>query len=184
MKLSWSKILNLGSAVLSQKGEEVMVVYAETSPAKAKADKTKDKKKKRDRGKIFRRKKDLRRKALVKREEWLPEHEQGRLTVDIYEDEKNNQLIIESIVAGIKAKDIDITVEPDLIIIRGERQKARKKASYRNYCQECFWGKFSRTLVLPCRILPNEVKANLKNGVLTIILSKEEDTERSVKIEE
>ena len=100
---------------------------------------------------------------------------------DIYEKEDN--LIILSTIAGIKPEDIDITVEPDLIIIRGERKKQIPKDSI-CHIQECFWGKFSRTLVLPSPVKPDKVEADLKNGVLTIILPKAGELSRGVKVEE
>ncbi|OQB44386.1 MAG: Spore protein SP21 [Parcubacteria group bacterium ADurb.Bin159] len=113
--------------------------------------------------------------------EWMTEGSSGQLIVDIYEKEDN--LIILSTIAGIKPEDIDITVEPDLIIIRGERKKQIPKDSI-CHIQECFWGKFSRTLVLPSPVKPDKVEADLKNGVLTIILPKAGELSRGVKVEE
>ena len=123
-----------------------------------------------------------RKKEKIAQEEWLPDIGQGQLVVDIYE--KDNFLIIESTIAGIKAQDIDITVEPDLIIIRGEKQRPEGFDSRHYYYQECFWGKFFRTLVLPCPIKPTQVKANFKNGILIISLPKAEEESKRIKIKE
>ncbi|MCH7758984.1 Hsp20/alpha crystallin family protein [Patescibacteria group bacterium] len=169
MKLSWTKISNLDKDTLEKQGEDLIVIYAEEK----KKDKVTDKR-------FLIRKKD----KQLPPKDWFPDHGQGKIEVDIYEIEKNNQLIIESTIAGIKAKDIDITVEPDLVIIRGQRKKQRKSGTDHYYYQECFWGKFSRTLVLPCRVFPDQVTASLKNGILTIILTKAEDTSKSIEIEE
>ena len=88
MKWSWTKISNLDKDTLEKQGEDLIVIYAE--------EKKKDKQ--------------------LPPKDWFPDHGQGKIEVDIYESEKNNQLIIESTIAGIKAKDIDITVEPDLVL--------------------------------------------------------------------
>ena len=105
-------------------------------------------------------------------EKWPLAQREGQLVVDIYE--RDDFLIIESTIAGVRPQDIDVTVESDLIIIRGERKK-EPKGEVRYWYQECFWGKFSRTMVLPHPVKPEKVKASLKNGILTIILPKAEE---------
>jgi len=159
----WGKISGLDKEILEKKGQEVTVVYKE------KRQKTKKfllPEKKEETG----------------QEQWMSDTSQGQLVVDIYEKEED--LIIESTIAGVKAQDIDITIEPDLIVIRGERKKPKKVDNRRYYYQECFWGKFSRTLVLPFPIKPDQVKANFKNGMLIISLPKAEDKSKQVQIEE
>ena len=121
-------------------------------------------------------------KEEVGQEEWMSDTSQGQLVVDIYE--KDEALIIESTIAGVKAQDIDITIEPDLIVIRGERKKSKRVENRRYYYQECFWGKFSRTLVLPFPIKPDQVKANFRNGMLIISLPKAEEKSKQVQIKE
>lgn len=160
----WEKILKLDAETLGKKGQEVTVIYKEKIEKKAK-------------------KPSLpREKEQAGTEEWMADTSQGQLVVDIYEREED--LIIESTIAGVKAQDIDITIEPDLIVIRGERKKSKNEENKRYYYQECFWGKFSRTLVLPFPIKPDQVKANFKNGMLIISLPKAEEENRQVKIEE
>jgi len=160
----WSKISGLNRELLGREGEEVSVI-SEIEAAKIR--KIKKPRKKEEKG----------------TEEWLPEESQGQLSVDIYEDD--DCLIIESMIAGVQAKDIDIITEPDLIVIRGSRSRAKKEKEDLNYYyQECFWGKFSRTLILPCPIKPNEVKANFKNGILKITLPKAEEinSQKNIKV--
>jgi len=103
---------------------------------------------------------------------WLAEQYEGELAVDTYEDGPN--LIIISTLAGVNPKDIDLSVEKDLITIRGKREKNKEMLNKNYFNQECFWGKFSRTVILPYEINPEGVKADLKNGILTIILPKVE----------
>jgi len=162
----WSKISGLNQELLGQQGEEVSIITS--------GEETKIKKMKKS---IKKEKKDT--------EDWLPEENQGQLSIDIYEDD--NCLVIESMVAGVQAKDIDIITEPDLIVIRGSRSRVNKPQEDLNYYyQECFWGKFSRTLILPCPIKPNEVKANFKNGILKITLPKAEEinSHKNIKVSE
>ncbi len=164
MKNFWEKILKLDAETLEKKGQEVTVIYKEKIEKKAKKSSLPQKK------------------EQVGTEEWMADTSQGQLVVDIYEREED--LIIESTIAGVKAQDIDITIEPDLIVIRGERKKPKNEENKRYYYQECFWGKFSRTLVLPFPIKPDQVKANFKNGMLIISLPRAEEENRQVKIEE
>ena len=167
-KKIWTKISGLSDDILKKESEEVTVV-TETLPKKKFKDKAQ---------KALLQKK----KADIEQEEWLPGAGQGQLVVDVYEEK--DKIIIESTIAGITVDDIDITVEPDLIVIRGERRKKEKSEGKRYYYQECFWGKFSRTLVLPHPVKPEKVKANLKNGTLTIVLPKAEEKSQNVKIGE
>jgi len=159
----WGKISGLDKEVLEKKGQEVTIVYKEKRQ-KSKESLPRD------------------RKEEIVQEEWMSDTSQGQLVVDIYE--KEEALIIESTIAGVKAQDIDITIEPDLIVVRGERKKPKKIENRRYYYQECFWGKFSRTLVLPFPIKPDQVKANFKNGMLIISLPKAEEKSKQVQIEE
>jgi len=114
-------------------------------------------------------------------EEWLPDSNQGQLVVDIYE--KADNLVVKSAIAGARTQDIDITVEPDLVMIKGRKTNDEEDAD-KYYYQECFWGKFSRTLILPCPIRPEGVRANFKNGILTITLPKAEERGSQVEIKE
>ena len=163
MKNFWGKISGLDKEILEKKGQEVTIVYKE----------------KRQKGKKFL---SSEKKEEAGQEEWMSDTSQGQLVVDIYE--KDEALIIESTIAGVKAQDIDITIEPDLIVIRGERKKSKKAENRRYYYQECFWGKFSRTLVLPFPIKPDQVKANFRNGMLIISLPKVEEKSKQVQIKE
>lgn len=159
----WSKISGLNQDLLDKQGEEVSIITAVEESKIKKIGKPHKKEKKNT-------------------ENWLPEESQGQLSVDIYEDD-NDCLIIESMIAGGQAKDIDIITEPDLIIIRGTRSRTGEEDGQNYYYQECFWGKFSRTLILPFPIKPNEVKANFKNGILKITLPKAEETDSQKNIE-
>jgi len=114
-------------------------------------------------------------------EGWLEQDSQGQLSLDLYKEGDN--LIIQSTIAGVEPDHLDISVEPDLITVRGARQRETEIKDKNYFYQECFWGKFSRTLVLPYPVQPDKVKAKLKNGILTIILPiAQEGSSANVKI--
>ena len=102
-----------------------------------------------------------------KEKEW-PKSE-GQLAVDVYQTE--SELIIQSAIAGVKPNELDISVEGDLVIIRGERKRpAEESEDY--FSQECYWGPFSRKIILPVEVDPGRIDANLKDGILTIRMPK------------
>lgn len=95
---------------------------------------------------------------------------EGRLTIDVYETE--TEIVVKSTVAGVDPADLDINITPDSISIRGSRTQEEKVTSDSYFYQECFWGAFSRSVILPTEIDPDRAKASLKKGVLTIRLPK------------
>ncbi len=102
-------------------------------------------------------------------EEWLQE-EEGQLSVDVYQDKDN--IIIKSTIAGVKPEDIDISISNDLITIKGKREMEETVKDEDYFYQECYWGSFSRSIILPMEVKADQAKAELKNGILTIVLPK------------
>jgi len=115
---------------------------------------------------------DFFKKAVTQTDEkWINEEDyEGQLSVDVYEDDNN--IIIKSTIAGIKSEDIDISINNEMITIKGRRQQKETISEENYYYQECYWGGFSRSIILPVEIQPDEVDASLKNGVLKVILPK------------
>ncbi|MCD4704552.1 Hsp20/alpha crystallin family protein [bacterium] len=107
---------------------------------------------------------------------WIEEEEEeGELLVDVFQDK--NDVVIRSTVAGVKPEDIDIDINNDMITIRGKRKHANVIDEDDYFYQECYWGSFSRSIILPCEVQANKVKASLKEGVLTIKLPKSKKDE-------
>lgn len=102
-------------------------------------------------------------------QEWLPEYE-GQLTVDVYQTK--DDVIIQSVVAGVKAEDIDITIANDKVTIEGERKRQEDIPTEDYFYQECYWGPFSRSVVLPVDVDVDDVEAKIKEGILTVTLPK------------
>ena len=93
----------------------------------------------------------------------------GQLTVDIYQT--SSDLIIQSAVAGVDLKDLDISIDKDLVLIKGKRNKpSKEKGDY--FCKECYWGTFSRKIILPVEVNCDKIQATLKKGILTIKIPK------------
>jgi len=101
------------------------------------------------------------------KEDWLvPE---GQLSVDVYQTKE--ELVIQSAIAGIRPDALDISLEGDVVTIRGKREKPNnEEGDY--FTQECYWGQFSRDVILPVDVDPNRVKAEMKDGILTIRIPK------------
>jgi HSP20 family protein len=105
---------------------------------------------------------------LAEKEEGLSE--EGELAVDLYQTDE--EIIIQSAVAGVRPDNLEISIENDLVIIRGSRKEhvVEEKKDY--FYQECFWGAFSREIILPEEVDANAAEASFKDGILTIRLPK------------
>lgn len=106
--------------------------------------------------------------ALASDDKEWPKSE-GQLAVDVYQTE--SELVIQSAIAGVKSEELDISVEGDLVIIKGERKRPiEENEDY--FSQECYWGSFSRKIILPVEVDPGRIDASLKKGILTIRMPK------------
>lgn len=99
---------------------------------------------------------------------WL--EAEGQLTIDVYQTPQ--EIIIKSAVAGVKPEDIDISIVNDMVTIKGQRSQEETVKSDDYFYQECYWGRFSRSVILPVEIDSDRVNACLKNGILTIKMPK------------
>lgn len=102
---------------------------------------------------------------------WLTNQE-GQLSVDVLETAK--ELIVRSAIAGVRSEDLDITLSEDTLTIRGERHPEQDHQTGELVVQECHWGAFSRSIILPSSVDQEHVNATLKRGILTIRLKKVE----------
>lgn len=93
-------------------------------------------------------------------------HEEGQLAVDVAETP--TEIIVRAAIAGVTEKDLDIHITDDMISIHGTRHEDLLPPQSTLHYSECFWGSFSRAIILPCHIKTDEAEATLKNGVLTI----------------
>ncbi|MEP7163023.1 MAG: Hsp20/alpha crystallin family protein [Candidatus Moraniibacteriota bacterium] len=105
---------------------------------------------------------------------------EGQLTIDVYQTE--NDIVIKSTIAGVKPEDLDVSINNDMVTIKGERKNEEVVENGNYYYQECYWGSFSRSVLLPIDVIPEKADAALKNGILTIRLPKA-DTTKTKKIQ-
>ncbi len=102
---------------------------------------------------------------------WIEEsNEEGQLTIDVYQTP--DDIVIKSIVAGVKPEDLDLEISREMITVKGKRDESIKVEKENYFYQELYWGRFSRSVLLPQEIDPDEAEASLKDGVLTVRLPK------------
>ena len=95
----------------------------------------------------------------------------GQLAVDVYETA--DKLIIKARTAGIERKDLDVSINDNILTISGVLNSGEDDKATQWHIQECYWGEFSRTIALPVQVKETGVEAVLKDGVLTVSFEKE-----------
>lgn len=95
---------------------------------------------------------------------------EGQLTIDVYQT--SSEIVIESTIAGVKPEEVDIDVTSDSVTIRGTRRREKEIKDEDYIYRECYWGRFSRSVILPQEINPDEAEVSFKNGILSIHLPK------------
>ncbi|MBT6691764.1 Hsp20/alpha crystallin family protein [Candidatus Parcubacteria bacterium] len=108
--------------------------------------------------------------------------EEGQLSVDVYQDK--NSIIIKSTIAGVEPEDVDITFDNDMITIRGKRHRDKSIKDEFYFYQECYWGGFSRSIILPVEVQTDKIQATIKNGILTITLPKAKKKDVNIKVKD
>ena len=96
--------------------------------------------------------------------------EVGQLSVDIYQNEK--EIIILAPIAGIGRDDIHLSVTDDVLVIKGSRPSKEEVSEENYYTRECFWGDFSRSIVLPLEADSKNINASFENNVLELRIPK------------
>ncbi len=116
------------------------------------------------------------------KKDWFLEEKLGELTIDAYETD--NEFVIYSAVGGITAKDLELSLEDHMLVIKGKRERPKDAKDQKKYfCQECFWGGFFKKLIVPQEIDITKAKATVKNGIFNLRIPKKKTPEEEVKIE-
>lgn len=114
------------------------------------------------------------------KENWLNNTpEEGELSVDVYQNQ--NEIVIKTMVAGVKPEDLDVSISRDMVTVKGKRESERAIADDDFFHKELYWGTFSRTIVLPQEIDVDAAEAIEKHGLLIIHLPKL-DKNRSTRL--
>ena len=113
---------------------------------------------------------------------WIEEeNDEAELAVDVYQTP--SEIIVQTMVAGVKPDDLEITIGRDIITIRGKREESRTIEEDNYFSKELYWGKFSRIISLPAEVEPEEVEATERHGLLTVKLQKiDKEKKNNVKV--
>ena len=96
--------------------------------------------------------------------------EEGQLAVDVFQTPE--EIIIQSAIAGVSPDDLDVSISEDMVTIRGARNQIESVTEQDYFYKECYWGAFSRAVILPSEIDADNAKALFRNGILTVRLPK------------
>ncbi|MDP1760080.1 MAG: Hsp20/alpha crystallin family protein [Candidatus Woesebacteria bacterium] len=103
--------------------------------------------------------------------EWEADDTEGQLAIDVYQDD--HSIYILAPIAGVSGSDIDVSITDEVITIRGERKPGHDSPEEKHFNQECYWGPFSRSYVMPIAVNSEDSKATLKDGMLKIQVPKD-----------
>ena len=93
--------------------------------------------------------------------------------IDVYEDK--DQLTVKAELPGMKKEDIELSLHDGCLSVSGERRSEGKYQDAEVYRAERFFGRFQRTVSLPTPVATDKVKAQYKDGILTVTLPKTEE---------
>ena len=109
--------------------------------------------------------------------------QEGELAIDVYQTD--SEIVIQSAIAGVKPETLDISIENDKVLIRGQRAKPSGDSEKKYFYQECYWGPFSREIILPEETDPSRAGAVMKEGILIIRIPRiERQKKRKIEVKE
>ena len=94
-------------------------------------------------------------------------------SVDIYENK--DQIVLEAELPGMRREDFDLSIENNVITLRGERRFEKKEDSDNYHRVERSYGSFTRSFTLPQTVTAEGAQAEYQNGVLRVTLPKREE---------
>jgi HSP20 family protein len=96
---------------------------------------------------------------------WLP-------PCDVFEDKDAVKIVAE--VPGVRPEDVKLSLENNLLTIRGEKRQQAEERTERVHRYERSYGAFERSFALPSTVDPDKITANYENGILTVAIPKAE----------
>jgi len=94
----------------------------------------------------------------------------GQLAVDVFET--NSDFVVMAAIAGILSKDVEIQIDKDMLVIKGCRNNPENDNNRKYFYQECYWGSFSRKIILPDDVDVSAAQADFNKGILAIKFPK------------
>lgn len=105
----------------------------------------------------------------------------GQLAVDVFETKE--KLVVKGRVAGVNKADLDVSIADNTLTVKGTLSAGSEEGVENYFLQECYWGEFSRSIVLPVPVKEDEIEAILKDGVLTVSFAKvKQDTVKKIQV--
>ncbi len=104
--------------------------------------------------------------------------QEGQLALDIYQTDA--EIVILSAIAGVTDDDLNISVTDEVLTIKGKRKLDDNVPEEDYLTKECFWGDFSRSIVLPASADSAKIAASFKNGILRIVIPKVEKLQTKI----
>jgi len=105
----------------------------------------------------------------------------GQLAVDVYETKE--KVVVKARTAGVNKSELDLSISDNQLTIKGTLSAGNEEGVENYFLQECYWGEFSRTILLPVPVKEDDIDAVLKDGVLTISFTKvKQDTVKKIQI--
>jgi len=102
---------------------------------------------------------------------WIKEEaEEGELAVDVFQTP--TEIVIKAMIGGVRPEDLNISITRELVTIKGKREETETVNGPDYFQQELYWGSFSKTILLPAEVEPEEAEAVERHGLLTIRLPK------------
>jgi HSP20 family protein len=92
--------------------------------------------------------------------------------IDMYHTD--NEVVVKAALPRIKADEVQINVEDDILTIKGEMKQQEEKKDQAWHIREQRWGAIERSITLPSVVMADKAKADFENGILTITLPKSE----------
>lgn len=105
------------------------------------------------------------------------------LNAQVNVSEGENEIRVEAELPGVSEQDVDVSLDDDVLTIRGEKKFERKDDKENYHFVERSYGTFQRSLRLPFAVDPEQVRASFENGVLTVTLPKSARAERTRRIQ-
>jgi HSP20 family protein len=99
--------------------------------------------------------------------------------IDMSEDEKVFKILAE--LPGLDAKDVDVSVSGNMLVLKGEKRQEKEDKDKNYYFSERAYGSFQRTFELPASVDRDKVAADFSKGVLTITLPKTPEAQKPQK---
>jgi len=122
--------------------------------------------------------KKKKKKEPEKKDDWR--QSKGQLAADIYETD--SEFCILAPIAGVDQEDIDVFVENNMLVIKGERKEPEEKKEKKYFYRECYWGAFARQVILPEDVNSQKIKASFKKGVLSVSMPKKQEASKKVSV--